>query len=814
MRGSTSFLLVLAALPALIGAGDPASAQVNPPENVVLLKNLDRGDTYSGNWGYTAPDGTELAISGTTTGTAFIDATDPANAYEVAFIPGPNSTWREMATLGNYCYIVTEATGAALQVVDLSNPLSPALVATLNPPSFFYATAHEIKADPTTGFLYVCGTSPGSGQPSRGLVILDCNASPTNPTLRGDWNVNYVHDISIKDGRAYAASIYDGIVYVLDVTNSGTPPILAQWTYPQASTHNTWPSADGRYLVTTDEVTGFGIKIWDVSNLQNITLTDEYYSPTGSIAHNAYIRGNLVFASFYRDGLRVFDISDPYNIQPVGWYDTHPQSGQSYSGAWGCYALATDPNIAYITDMQTGTYILRYSNDLGTLSGTVRDAQNQQPLAGASVEVLEASSTRTTNAQGTYTFSLQPGIYNVNCSIFGYTPGSAQATITTQQTTTLDFNLNPIPAGGLTGVVRDSNQTPIAGATVTIDGTPLSAETNGSGVYTFASVPMGSYSATAFRFGYASQTAPVTIVASQQASHDFVLQAAYFASDMETSPGNWTVSGNATSGQWVRVDPVGTFNGGDPVQPEDDHTRAPGVLCWVTGNGVPGGAIGDNDVDNGSTILTTHVFDLSALSDPVLDYWRWFSNDANGNADDPWVVEVSSNGGATWVAIESTLAARASWIQISRRLGDYLTLPLSQFQVRFTASDLTPGSIVEAAIDDFQIFDSGATTGVEEPDEGPVTAPVALRGNFPNPFNPTTEIQFELSREMPVKLRIFDASGRIVRVLVDERPFGAGAQSVTWDGRNDAAQPVASGVYYLRLETPGSSQSRSMVLAK
>ncbi len=111
-------------LPTLIFAAS-SLAQVHPPENVILLKNLDRGGTYSGNWGYTSPGGVELAISGTTTGTAFINATDPANAAEIAFIPGPNSTWREMATYGQYCYIVTEANGAALQIVSLANPLAP-----------------------------------------------------------------------------------------------------------------------------------------------------------------------------------------------------------------------------------------------------------------------------------------------------------------------------------------------------------------------------------------------------------------------------------------------------------------------------------------------------------------------------------------------------------------------------------------------------------------------------------------------------------------------------------------------------------------
>ena len=142
-------------------------------ENVVVLSHHDRGESYSGNWGYTAPNGTELVFSGTQTGTSILDATDPENAVEIAFIPGPTSGWREMATFGPYCYIVTEAEGAAIQVVSLVDPLAPTLVRTLNPPDVPHSRAHEIKADPQTGYLYVAGSRNGSTQ--TGLLIFDLN---------------------------------------------------------------------------------------------------------------------------------------------------------------------------------------------------------------------------------------------------------------------------------------------------------------------------------------------------------------------------------------------------------------------------------------------------------------------------------------------------------------------------------------------------------------------------------------------------------------------------------------------------------------
>ncbi len=118
-----------------------------------------------------------------------------------------------------------------------------------------------------------------------------------------------------------------------------SPPTIAQWTYPNAGTHNTWPTEDNRYLVTTDETDGFTLRMWDIQNLPAVTQTDEFASPTGAIVHNAYVRGNICYMAHYRDGLRVADISDPNNIQSVGWYDTHPQDGSGYAGRLGLLVL-------------------------------------------------------------------------------------------------------------------------------------------------------------------------------------------------------------------------------------------------------------------------------------------------------------------------------------------------------------------------------------------------------------------------------------------------------------------------------------------
>jgi FlgD Ig-like domain len=99
----------------------------------------------------------------------------------------------------------------------------------------------------------------------------------------------------------------------------------------------------------------------------------------------------------------------------------------------------------------------------------------------------------------------------------------------------------------------------------------------------------------------------------------------------------------------------------------------------------------------------------------------------------------------------------------------------------------------------------------------PTDAGPALRNslsqNYPNPFNPTTTIAFSIKNRTRVRLSVYDVSGARVRTLADE-DFAAGAHTRVWDGRNDAGQPVASGVYFYKLVAREFVKTRKMVLLK
>lgn len=104
-------------------------------------------------------------------------------------------------------------------------------------------------------------------------------------------------------------------------------------------------------------------------------------------------------------------------------------------------------------------------------------------------------------------------------------------------------------------------------------------------------------------------------------------------------------------------------------------------------------------------------------------------------------------------------------------------------------------------------FDPLTDTSVEE-QKADVPTDLRLMQNFPNPFNPTTQIAFELPQQSNVRLAVYDMLGREVAVLVNETR-SAGSHQVTWNAGN-----MASGVYLYQLTANGQSTTRRMLLMK
>lgn len=89
-----------------------------------------------------------------------------------------------------------------------------------------------------------------------------------------------------------------------------------------------------------------------------------------------------------------------------------------------------------------------------------------------------------------------------------------------------------------------------------------------------------------------------------------------------------------------------------------------------------------------------------------------------------------------------------------------------------------------------------------------------LLGNYPNPFNPTTHIRYELIDAAPVSLKVYDLNGKLVRTLLDGDIQQNGYHEVSWDGRRDNGNQVASGVYIYRLQSKSFSAAGKAILLR
>jgi len=192
-----------------------------------------------------------------------------------------------------------------------------------------------------------------------------------------------------------------------------------------------------------------------------------------------------------------------------------------------------------------------------------------------------------------------------------------------------------------------------------------------------------------------------------------------YENNFESDSSNWIigdVDDQATAGIWELAIPEASFNdSGFQVQSGLDNTED-GNYCFVTGNGYElnsetnQNSASFDDVDGGATTLFSPMFDLSALDNAIVTYYRWYTNDIGDNGNnDKWVVSVSENSGNTWIDLENTSISNASWVKQRFVLTDYINLT-SDVQFRFVAEDIlnsgdagSGGSLVEAALDDFII---------------------------------------------------------------------------------------------------------------
>ena len=346
---------------------------------------------YSGIWGLTV-NGREIAVVGGALHVLFFDVTKPTEPKLIGkFAGNKNTIWREFKSYKNRVYGVSDNTDEGLMIFDLSKPDN--IVRTYWKNEFFNSS-HTITLDTVSGRIYLNGTNVAS----EGSVLLSVRDNPDKPELLAvvpDLQCKYIHDSYVRGDTLYASSGGNGYC-IYDMRDYTAPKFLAAEN-TGGYNHNSWLTTDGRYAYYTEEVPkGLPIRIVDLQKLGSGEIKavgsflDNLLNPTApikeAIAHNLYIRDNLLFVSQYEDGLLVYDISKP--LQPVlrGFYDTHPQNIQynTYYGNWGNYPWLPS-GLIIVSDMQNGLSILKLDKSVGTsaAAGTLPVQVSPNPASDA-----------------------------------------------------------------------------------------------------------------------------------------------------------------------------------------------------------------------------------------------------------------------------------------------------------------------------------------------------------------------------------------------------------------------------------------------
>lgn len=767
-----------------------------PDKNIIFRSNINYENLFSPSdnlaniWGHVDSLGNEYALVGWHRGLSIVNVTNPDAPVIVRQIDGVTNLWREVKTYKNYAFVTTEGANAGLQVIDLSHLPDTSLmpVNTIHPTinGQVLNTIHALHVDTAKGVLYLYGSNIGSG----GALAFSLT-DPFNPAYLGYYNEFYVHDGYADNDTLFASHVYNGFFRIVDMTNKNNPVILAEQTTPNFFTHNTWLTPDKKTLLTTDEVDDSWMGAYDITDLNNITKTDQIQSQnpgSQSIIHNVEIRpDNFAVTAWYKDGVVITDVSRPHNLVNVGWYDTSPLQGGGFDGAWGAYPYLPSGNIV-VGDMSGGLFVLTPTYKRACyLEGMVMDSVCNTPLAGAAITATNGIDTliEITGIDGVFmTGTPDDGLYTITISKQGFnTLTINNALFVNGQVYNLNASMSSVNGFPLDGHVSDSMNVALANVPVFLanSGNSYSFMSDNAGDFSHCDVIEDTYHVVAGKWGYKTICDSVFVNSAQP--FDLKLGIGYY--DDFTFDYNWTVQSTSPTGNWVRAVPFMTFFGASTMaNPGWDASGDCNTMCFVTGNN--GVSTNDDDVDNGYTLLASPVFDLSGMADPYISYERWFFNRVNGAPND--TMKIMIDDGVNTVVVETitkNTLPNSAWVAHSFRVKDFVNLTPTM-QLKIKVQDYAPDHCVEAGFDKFAVNEYNILKVKNELLSNEIKV-------YPNPFNELTNIEFKEGLTH-VSVLIYDSNGTLV-----ESKYMSNAIGTCQIGKK-----LTAGIYYVRITSDGN----------
>lgn len=784
-----------------------SSAQTAPiSKNLVLFDHIEPISTaeadgpHSACWGYVAPDGREYGFLGTQLGTSIIDITEKP-VRQVAFIPGPKSSWREIKVYKHYAYISSEdrdtAKGAGLQIVDLSQLPNTASLTRTDITNF--TSAHTLWI--ADHYLYVMGTQAAAGV-NGGVIILDLEPDPLHPRRVGGVDPHYFHDAFVRNDTLLGAAIYDGNgCDIYTIADKANPVRIGTITYPFSGTHNAELTEDGHYVLTSDEI-GFTpktMKVWDISDPDDIAMVAEFTPNVAEIVHNVRIKGHYAFVAWYTAGVRIVDIADPIHPREVGFYDTYPGSDGGYNGVWEVYPYFPSGKII-ASDRNSGLYVLQFNGaTAGSISGTVRNATTNELIPNATVYVPEYSRSITSDAAGKYYIGgVNAEEISVQASAFGYRDNTLSVRLNGDADQ--DILLEPMPSRTIT--LRAVNtETGEAISDFAYAVAPYIQPTIIQGESTTIELPAEKdFTVTVGKWGYAIERVPIRAT---DARTEIVVNCFPRYQDDATFDLGWSYQSpedNAVTGRWNRIRPYLGYPNSDWVHPATEPAGTEGMI-FFTGKPPRFAPPEQDDVSKGRTTLTSPPMDLSGYGDPIISFDLWLVQFERDTVIDSLVVELSNDGGRTWVPAYSEIKGKSGWNSHTIFPRKHLALT-NRMQIRFRVSDTVGDILVVAGMDNFDVIDRLFSSAPQREQAG-----VSATRSFsilPNPAHGSAELTLQSLGEQ-IRIEIISPLGTTIAV-----PFNAMVPA--GEHHIQISPSLPTGWYIVRVVGSGWSNNIKLVI--
>ncbi|MCP9235353.1 choice-of-anchor B family protein [Lewinella sp. JB7] len=769
----TLFLLLLGATPLL------------SQFNATLRSNLDYDTGVNDIWGYVAPDGTEYALVGLDRGVSVVSLADPDNPVEIGRTTGAFSPWRDVKTYGEYAYATSDRGQDGLTVIDLSNlPESISFANhTYTVPGFqrTLTQTHNIYIDTVTALAFTAGGQLDLN--GGGILIFDLAANPAHPPLIALGPEVYTHDVYVRDGIMYASELYLGELAIYDISDLQNIRELGRTPTPFAFTHNAWPSDDSQTIFTTDEKENAVVASYDISDYGDIRLLGQYRPlsslGTNTIPHNVHVIDDYLSVSYYTDGLRVVDATDPANLIEVANYDTWPGPDGGFNGNWGSYPFLPS-GLTLLSDRSTGLYVVDVDYvRAARLGGTVTDRRTGNPINNATVHILaDQLNASQSDATGNYKTGIATaGTYRLAVSAGGYLPDTVTVALTSGDQVTVNLTLNSIPTySDVRLTVRDRrNGTPLADARAYLQeaDTSFTAASNENGEVLLTQVENADYRIYVTAFGYLPRV--MDNMASEDIDGSVVLLEPGYADGFVTDLG-WT-STLSGDNEWRRI------------RPSEQATATPAVLPTTDAQGDPDdwAYLVALDAGTEATLRSPGIRLTEYTRGAALHYAYYLGGDGTGSGStDNLVIRIQTRDGEVYRLAGHT-SPTVGWLSDSLNLPAEI-LSADSVYLTVTATSGANGGLATlvAGFDNFLITQGALSTSTRRN-----MLPAYTVRAFPNP---ATEF-FTLSLDDPnasAVLRVYNQVGQIV----DQRTLRSGAP--VFFGAD-----LPTGIYFATVYAPG-----------